>query len=90
MSELKPVGEAPFSVYLDILRREGYTEDAEIMEAFYSELLTTIPVDGYVLTVDEIMSKTYGELVELAESIMDHAAKELINISLRRDLEESH
>jgi len=78
MSEKKPIEEAPLHIYLHILCEEGYTEDAEIIKAFYVELLTNVDMgDGKTFTYDQVMQTPYKNLVKAAETIMENAQREM-------------
>jgi len=72
-----PLEVAPFNVYLQILREHGYTEDADISEAFYTELLTGLEVEGRTLTAEEVMQTPFINLVEAAEKILGNIETEV-------------
>lgn len=74
-----PLEVAPFDVYLQILRENGYTEDADISETFYTELLTGLEVEGRVLTAEEVMKTPFINLVEAAEKILGNIETEVQN-----------
>ena len=68
----KPLEDAPFHIYLQILNEEGYQEDAEIMKAFYIELLTHVDMrDGKTFTYDQVMQTPYKNLVKAAKTILE-------------------
>jgi len=70
--------EAPFWQYLEILRKEGFTEDADASELFYVELLTTIPrPDGTPYTREQIMKTSFQNLVKAAELIVQQVNEEI-------------
>ena len=74
----KPLEEAPFHIYLHILCEEGYEDDAEIMKAFYVDLLTNVDKgDGEVFTYDQVMQTPYKNLVSAAELIMNTVQREM-------------
>ena len=74
----KPIEDAPFHIYLKILHDEGYKEDAEIIEAFYIELLTNVDMgDGKTFTYDQVMQTPYKNLVKAAKTIMENAQREM-------------
>ena len=74
----KPIEDAPFHIYLKILHEEGYIEDAELMKAFYIELLTNVDMgDGKTFTYDQVMQTPYKNLVKSAEIIMQTAQREM-------------
>ena len=78
MSEKKPLVEAPLYIYLQILKEEGYEDDAEIIKAFYVELLTNVDIgDGKTFTYDQVMQTPYKNLVKAAETIMESAQREM-------------
>jgi len=78
MSEKKPLEEAPLHIYLQILREEGHGDDAEIIQAFYIELLTNVDLgDGKTFTYDQVMNTPYKNLVKAAETIMENAQQEM-------------
>jgi len=66
----KPLEDAPFGKYLEILRENGHAEDAELSESFYIELLTTPFEDGKAYTHDDIMETPFKNVVVAAEKIL--------------------
>ena len=78
MSEMKPLEDAPFEVYLQILRENDHEEDADITEIFYVELLTTVKSsEGRDFTREQIMRAPFKNLLKAAEIILEEAQKEL-------------
>ena len=73
----KPLEEAPFRKYLEILRENGHKQDADLSEAFYIELLTTPFEDGNHYTVEQLMETPFRDLVSAAELIMGKVTSEL-------------
>jgi len=70
--------EAPFWQYLEILRKEGFAEDADASELFYVELLTTIPrPDGSPYTRDQIMKTSFQNLLKASELIVQQINAEI-------------
>ena len=70
--------EAPFWKYLEILRTEGFTSDADTSELFYVEMLTNIPrIDGEPYTKEQIMQTSFENLVKAVEAIVEQAEKEI-------------
>ena len=73
-----PIEEAPFWRYLEILREQGYEEDAELSEVFYVELLTTIHhAGGEPYTVEQVMNAKFKNIVAATEIILKHAQREV-------------
>ena len=73
-----PLEEAPFETYLNILREEGYGEDADLSEMLYVEILTTIEVEpGKTYTREQIMRTPFKNLVAAAEKIMSTVTQQL-------------
>ena len=78
MNDMKPLEDAPFETYLKILRENGRGEDADISEAFYVELLTTVKSrDGRNFTREQVMKAPFKNLLRAAEIILEEAQKEL-------------
>ena len=78
MTETKPLEDAPFETYLQILRENDHEEDADISEAFYVELLTTVKSnDGRDFTREQIMRTPFKNLLRAAEIILEEAQREL-------------
>lgn len=74
----KPIEEAPFEIYLKILKGEGYAEEAELSEAFYLELLTSIDLgDGKHFTKEQVMKTPFKNIVAAAEKILQTAQQEI-------------
>ncbi len=69
----QPLEEAPFSVYLEILRENGYEAAANDSELFYIELLTTPFEDGSCYTKEQIYDTPFKNLVLAAEKLIDKA-----------------
>ena len=74
----KPLEDAPFHIYLQILNDEGYSEDAEIMKAFYIELLTNVDMgDDKPFTYDQVMKTPYKNLVQAAKTILETVQRDM-------------
>lgn len=68
----KPLEEAPFHIYLAILREQGYQEDADISEQFYLE---TLKPYGYA---EDIIYKTqFKNLLKAVEIILEGTQREI-------------
>ena len=78
MTEMKPLEDAPFEVYLQILRENDHGEDADITEMFYVDILTTIKSsDGRDFTREQIMKASFKNLTEAIKIILEEAQREL-------------
>ena len=78
----KPLEEAPFEVYLEILRENGYDEDATASEAFYTEVLTGVTDrEGNAYTVEQVMKTPFKNLVAAVEKILEVAAGEIRSVA---------
>ena len=87
MTETKPLEDAPFEIYLKILRENGHQEDADISEALYVELLTTVKSsDGRPFTREQVMKAPFKNLVKAAKIILDEMEKEEDKEKLQKDL----
>lgn len=76
-----PLEEAPFEIYLKILREEGYGEDADISEMMYTEMLTTIEYEpGKKFTREQIMKTPFKNLVAAAEKIIETVTQQIQNV----------
>ena len=64
--------EAPFWKYLEILRKEGYTSDADTSELFYVEMLT-----GFDYTKEQVMNTSFENLVKAVEALIEQANTEI-------------
>ena len=73
---LKPVEEAPLRIYLEILREQGYGDDADISETFYVETLKQF---GY--NEETIYNTPFQNLVKAVELILDETKKELSTVA---------
>ena len=74
----KPLEDAPLYIYLDILRQEGYEEEASIIEPFYLETLTNVDIgDGKRFTKEQIMNTPYKNLMAAVKLILDQAQQEI-------------
>ena len=79
---IKPLEEAPFEIYLEILRDNGYVEDADASEAFYTEVLTGVTDrDGNAYTVEQVMKTSFKNLVAAVEKILEVAAGEIESVA---------
>lgn len=82
-----PLDEAPFNVYLQILRENGYKEDADTSEAFYVDVLTNVTnKDGGAFTVEQIMKTSFKNLVTAVEKIVEAAAAEIQSVIPREPI----
>ena len=73
-----PLEEAPFNIYLQILRENGHEEDADASEAFYIDVLTNVTnKDGEAFTVEQVMRTPFKNLVAAVEKIVEAAATEI-------------
>ena len=73
-----PLEEAPFEVYLKILRDEGYEEDAQLSEILYVETLTSIEYEpGKTYTREQIMRTPFKNLVEAMEKLLTTTLQQL-------------
>ena len=70
-----PLEEAPFNIYLQILRENGYVEDADASEVFYVEILTTIEPTPF--TKEQVMKTPFKNLVAAVEKLLEVAAAEI-------------
>ena len=78
MSDMKPLEDAPFETYLQILRENDHEEDADITEMFYVDILTTIKSsDGRDFTLEQIMKAPFKNLTKAIEIILEETQKEL-------------
>jgi len=68
-----PLEEAPFNVYLEILRDNGYTQEADESELFYTELLMIPFEDGSSYTREQIYQTPFKNLVKAAEKLIGAA-----------------
>lgn len=64
--------EAPFWKYLEILRKEGYEEDANASELFYVEMLTEFNYNK-----EQIMNTSFKNLVIMMEKILNTISDEI-------------
>jgi hypothetical protein len=79
MSAIKPLEEAPFSEYLEILRKNGHSDDADVSEAFYLELLTGIDLGGgRVLSKEQVYTASFKSILEMAELLLNEISRQTI------------
>lgn len=69
----RPLEEAPFSIYLEILRDNGYEREADESELFYTELLMIPFEDGSSYTREQIYNTSFKNLVEASEKLINAA-----------------
>ena len=73
--------EAPFEVYLKILREEGLNDDADASELFYVEMLTGVEFEqGKRFTREQVMATPFNKLVKAVEKIIESATAEIQSI----------
>lgn len=85
--KLMPLEEAPFETYLEILRREGYEEDAKLSEILYVETLTSIEFEpGKTYTREQIMRTPFKNLVEATEKIMSTVSQQMQETNIQNPL----
>lgn len=75
MQKTLSLEEAPFWKYLEILRKEGYVEEADISETFY---VTTLTQFGY--TESQVRKTSFQNLVKAVEKIYEEATQEVNNM----------
>ena len=68
-----PLEEAPFNVYLEILRDNGYVQEADESELFYTELLMIPFEDGSSYTKEQIYNTSFKNLVAASEKLIGAA-----------------
>jgi hypothetical protein len=68
----KPLDEAPFETYLEILRDEGYEQEADESEVFYLEVLKQ-----FDYTEEQIYKTSFKNLVKAVELILENAQREI-------------
>ena len=68
-----PLEEAPFNVYLEILRDNGYVQEADESELFYTELLMIPFEDGSSYTREQIYQTPFKNLVAASEKLIGAA-----------------
>ena len=69
----RPLEEAPFSIYLEILRDNGYAQEADESELFYTELLMIPFEDGSSYTREQIYNTPFRNLVLASEKLIGAA-----------------
>jgi len=77
----QPLEDAPFDVYLEILRDNGYTQEADDSELFYTELLTTPFEDGSTYTREQIYATPFKNLVQAAEKLIGAAYQQVSKVA---------
>lgn len=76
---LKPLEEAPLSVYLSILRDNGYAEDAAISEELYLGILVNLDLgDGKKLTKEQVYAMPFKDVVKATELVLNETGKQLM------------
>jgi len=73
----QPLEDAPFDVYLEILRDNGYTQEADDSELFYTEILLTPFKDGSTYTREQIYAAPFKNLVQAVEKLIGAAYDEV-------------
>lgn len=75
---LKPLEEAPFSEYLNILRANNYMEDAAVSEEFYISLLVGIDLGGgKILTREQVYALPFKDLVKASEMLLNEMSRQI-------------
>ena len=78
----QPLEDAPFSVYLEILRDNGYEQEADDSELFYTELLTTPFEDGSTYTREQIYNTPFRNLVLASEKLIGAAYAQVNRVAM--------
>ena len=72
----KPLEEAPFKTYLQILRDNGYTQEADESEIFYLEVLKQFDYEE-----EKIYETSFQNLVKAVELILNNAKTEIETVA---------
>ena len=70
-----PLEEAPFETYLQILRDEGYEQQADDAESFYIEILTQ-----FDFKKEDIYKTPFKNLASAVEKILSQASREITSV----------
>jgi hypothetical protein len=69
-------------VYLEILRDNGYEQEADDSELFYTELLTTPFEDGSTYTREQIYNTSFRNLVLASEKLIGAAYAQVNKVAM--------